>query len=582
MNKILFFLIISLIFSVHSAFAAEASSADIDWLKLGMGLLGGLALFLAGLEQLADGLKKAAGETLKMMLAKLTGNRITGAITGAVVTGILNSSSITTVLVVGFVTAGMMTLTQSVGVIMGANVGVTLTAQLLAFNVASYALIPVAAGFFTLFAAKNEKVKHYGMMLMGLGLVFYGMGLMSDGMRPLRGYQPFLDLLQGMNRPLLGILVGAVFTGLIQSSAATIGIAIAMAGEGFLSLQAGISLALGANIGTCLTALMAAIGKPADAVRAAVVHIGFNAIGVALWFFFIDDLAALLSGRAAQYIGSGVPRQIANANTLFNIVNTAVFLPFAPVFAYAATKIVPDRKADEKNITPLFLDDSVLDVPTIALERTRQELGRICEIIVDMFEKLEKAISTSDMKMLKDLVRDDDKVDTLEEAIVRYLGLIRQQTLSESESDEHRVLMTSTINIETLADVIEKDLVRLSAAAYDTHYKSSPETVSLMKELYHHILDIIKQLVLVVRERDMEAAEKLLGVQHQIYKLHRSLIVREAERLGDETAGALKTARIEVSIADKMLRIFSLAKRVTLENGGSKKVRSLPDASSEA
>ncbi|MCP4001426.1 MAG: Na/Pi cotransporter family protein, partial [Gammaproteobacteria bacterium] len=203
------------------------------------------------------------------------------------VTGVLNSSSVTTVLVVGFISAGVMNLTQSVGVIMGANIGSTITAQLLAFNLSAYALLPIAVGFFMIFTAKREKVKFLGMMLMGLGLVFFGMGIMSSAMTPLRSYQPFMDFLARMERPLLGILAGAVFTGLVQSSAATVGIAIAMATEGLLSLPGGIALALGANIGTCVTALLAALGKPAEAVRAAIVHIFFNILGVLIWLPFI-------------------------------------------------------------------------------------------------------------------------------------------------------------------------------------------------------------------------------------------------------------------------------------------------------
>ncbi len=567
---ILFFITISFVV-VQSAFSAENSGVDIDWLQLCMGLFGGLAIFLTGLEQLADGLKKAAGETLRVMLAKLTTNRIMGAITGAVVTGILNSSSITTVLVVGFVTAGMMTLTQSVGVIMGANIGSTVTAQILAFNVSYYSLMPVALGFFMLFMAKNEKIRHYGMMIMGLGLVFYGMSVMSDGMRPLRDYPPFLEMLQKMENPFFGILAGAVFTGLVQSSAATVGIAITMASQGFLGLQAGIALALGANIGTCVTALMAAIGKPTEAVRAAVVHIGFNILGVMLWFFFIDDLAALFeSGQVVEYVGNSVPRQIANANTLFNIVNTVVFLPFAPLFAYVVTKLVPDKRVEEVTITPIFLDDSALDVPSIALDNTRKELGRICEIIVDMFENMGRAVSTSNVANIQELRREDDKVDILEKEIVQYLGLIRQRTLSEAESDEHRVLMVSAINIETLADVIEKDLVRLAVSFYEDNYRSSHKTLKLIRELYYHVLYCVRQMTLVVREKNMDAASRLLNEQEKIYKLHDALILRKAERLGDETEGALKIARIEVSIADKLLRIFSLAKRVVHENGGTK------------
>jgi phosphate:Na+ symporter len=268
-------------------------TANPDWFMLSMGLFGGLALFLYGLDQLSDGLKHAAGDALKTLLTRLTINRFLGALTGAIITGILNSSSVTTVLVVGFVTAGLMTLSQSVAVIMGANIGSTVTAQLLAFNLSAYALLPIAIGFFMLFASKRAKVRYWGMIVMGLGLVFYGMRVMSDAMKPLRSHEPFVQALAKMENPLLGLLGGALFTGLVQSSAATVGLAIALASEGLLTLPAGIALALGANIGTCVTALFAALGKPVEAVRAAVVHVGFNVLGVIVWLPFLGILAKL-------------------------------------------------------------------------------------------------------------------------------------------------------------------------------------------------------------------------------------------------------------------------------------------------
>jgi phosphate:Na+ symporter len=219
---------------VSIAFFAFAVEPDVraespDWLQLCLGLLGGLALFLGGLQMLSEGMKKAAGQALAKVLARLTTNRFKGALTGAFITGVLNSSTVTTLLVVGFISGGMMTLAQSVGVIMGANIGSTVTAQLLAFNLSAYSLGPVAIGFFMLFTAKREKVKYYSMMIMGIGLVFYGMGLMSDAMVPLRSYEPFLEILEGLERLLAGIVAGAIFTAIVQSSAATVGIAIAMA-----------------------------------------------------------------------------------------------------------------------------------------------------------------------------------------------------------------------------------------------------------------------------------------------------------------------------------------------------------------
>jgi len=357
-------IVLGLLF-VAPAFAASGGNS-IDWFKMGMTLLGGLAIFLYGMELMTDSLKAVAGDKLKMILEKLTGNRYAGAVTGAGVTAVVQSSSVTTVIVVGFVTAGLMNLAQATGVIMGANIGTTITAQIVAFKITKYALIMVAGGFGMMMLGRDEKIKHWGTMLMGLGLVFFGMGVMSGAMKPLRSYQPFLDLMSTMENPMIGILIAAAFTGLVQSSSATTGIVIVMATEGLVSLPAGIALAFGANIGTCVTAMLAAIGKPRIAVQAAVIHLLFNVFGVMLWFFFIPYLAefviylspaadAALTGQ--EKLAAEAPRQIANAHTVFNVANTVIFLPLAGYFAKLAQMIVPISSASfaERSCLPSLL-----------------------------------------------------------------------------------------------------------------------------------------------------------------------------------------------------------------------------------
>jgi phosphate:Na+ symporter len=350
---------------VSTAFAQELESASIDVFRLLMGLFGGLALFLFGIDQMSHGLKAVAGDGMASLLGGVTKNRFIGAITGAFVTAILNSSSVTTVLVVGFITAGIMTLTQSIGVIMGANIGSTMTAQIVAFNVTQYAMLPIAIGFGMIFFGKTESMKHGGAMLFGLGLLFGGMGVMSDAMYPLRSYPPFLELMGQLENPLLGILVGAVFTGLVQSSAATTGIAIVMASEGLMSLPAGIALALGANIGTCVTAILASIGKPVAARQAAAAHIVFNILGVLIWLPFISLLAQFSATISPSYpelegaarMAKEVPRQIANAHTIFNVANTVLFIWFTGALARLVQRLVPDREEPSLEIIkPKFIN----------------------------------------------------------------------------------------------------------------------------------------------------------------------------------------------------------------------------------
>lgn len=561
-----------LVFSAALAQQDVGQTQDVDWLQLSMGLFGGLALFLAGLDLLSDGLKKAAGNTLRDILQKLTVNRFMGAITGAFVTAVLNSSSVTTVLVVGFVTANVMTLAQSVGVIMGSNIGSTMTAQLLAFNLSAYSLILVAVGFFMTFASKTDRPKYYGMMIMGLGLVFYGMGLMSEGMKPLRSYEPFLDILASMENPLLGILAGAVFTGLVQSSAATVGIAIAMASEGLLTLPAGIALALGANIGTCVTALLAALGKPTEAVRAAVVHISFNIVGVLIWLPFLTilaDIAVDLSPSAAGLEGTAklaaeVPRQIANANTLFNVINTLLFIGFTTWFARLAVWLIPDRAPPEDVIIkPEFLDEAALEAPSIALENARREIERAGLITVEMMDALHDALERKDKEQLDKVARRDDAVDILETEIMSYLGRTRQNGLTEDESATQEALVAAVINLESVADVIETDMVGVAKAYLEGEYEaSSQETRDMVLGLFETVRQSVELTVKAIGQSDQRAAQEVLLLKDEVRDYADRLFERHARRLHIDDPKYVQRVRLLVSFVEHLRHMYTLAKRV--------------------
>ena len=558
-----------------SAFAVEADGdqASPDWVQLLLGLFGGLALFLGGLQLLSEGMKKAAGQALKTVLAKLTTNRFTGAVTGAFVTGVLNSSTVTTLLVVGFISAGFMTLGQSVGVIMGANIGSTVTAQLLAFNLSAYSLGPVAIGFFMIFSAKREKVKYYGMMLMGIGLVFYGMGLMSSGMTPLRSYEPFLAILKGLEKPLAGIAAGALFTAIVQSSAATVGIAIAMASEGLLALPAGIALALGANIGTAATTAFMGIlsSKSADATRASVVHVAFNVLGTLIWLpviWLLVDLAVWVSPASPELQGSAraaaeVPRQIANANTLFNVLNTVLFIGFTGWFAKVAERLVPDRKLPPGVIVqPHYLDEAALAAPSVALQAVRLELGRVGEITLGMLKDVGPALKEGDLERIESIARRDDQVDILEAEIFRYLARIRVGHLTEDESAEMQQLMVATDNIESLADVIETDIVALAYKRAKIKSNSGSETQALLDDLYLLTVESVELAVKAIRDNDQTAAESVMMMKTHFRDLSERLLERKATLLRADDPDYLDLVRMQMSFVDYMRRIYTLAKRI--------------------
>ncbi len=554
----------------ESALAA-ATGGQMAWGTMAMQLFGGLAIFLFGMEQMADALKAVAGERMKVILAKLTTNRFMGAVTGAFVTAIIQSSSVTTVLVVGFITAGLMTVAQSIGVIMGANVGTTITAQIVAFKVTKAALLMVAVGFAMLFFFKHQKIKQYGAMIMGLGLVFFGMSVMSDAMKPLRTYQPFLDLMAQMENPLTGILIAAAFTGLIQSSSATTGIVIVMASQGFITLPAGIALAFGANIGTCVTAMLAAIGKPREAVRAAVVHVAFNVFGVLIWLPFIDQLANLVTWVSPQYpevsgverLAAETPRQIANAHTVFNIANTLIFIGFVGQFARLVEWLVPDKPLEEGILVkPKYLDEELLDTPSLALDRVRLEYGRMGQRVTQMLQRIMPAFLQGDRETLEEIADIDDEVDILHGAILTYLGKISQKALTQAQTEELLNLMEAVNDLENIGDIIETDLVYLGNVRIKAGFEVSDATREVLTQLHEVIAQTVDAALDSVADRDQRAAQEVISLKGDINRLMESAAMHEAKRLVAEEPNRLAAYTTEIDVIEKLKRIYYFAKRM--------------------
>lgn len=558
----------------RSALAAEATADAINWNQMAMGLLGGLALFLFGMEQMSDALKSALGNQMKTLLAKLTSNRFTGAMTGAFVTAVVQSSSVTTVLVVGFVSAGMMSMSQSIGVIIGANVGTTVTAQIVAFKVEEAALWMIAIGFLTLFTAKQERIKHYGSMLMGLGLIFYGMGLMGDAMNPLRSYEPFLHLMTQMDRPVLAIIVGALFTALVQSSSATTAIVITMAGQGLITLEAGIALAFGANIGTCITAQLAALGKPREALQAAMVHLVFNVGGVLIWLPFISVLAGWVAGisptqpelEGTARLAAEVPRQIANAHTAFNLINTVIFIGFTGYMARLVERLVPVKVEEEKVIIrPKFLDDTLIETPALALQRVQLEAARMGEIVQQMFVDLRQAILNRQRDKLKEIRQMDDQVDVLEGEILRYLGAVRSRSLSEQESADVGLAMQVVDGFESVGDVVETDLVGLGYRLLDEDIQTSEAMRYLFRELGDKISAALESTIRAVREGNERAAEEVLTMKADIDQLIRQALEIQSSALTEVGPEQVEVIRLEMTVLENLKRIHTHLKRIAQE-----------------
>ena len=444
------------------------AARDLNYVQM-LGLLAaGLALFLFGLQLLTDGLKAIAGAKLPAVLARMTSNRFKGMVAGAVITALLNSSTITTVLLVGFVSAGLMTLGQTVPMIMGANIGSTFTAQIIAFNVSALTPFMLALGYFAYAFVRREIVRELGGVILGLGLLFLGIQFMGEATHPLRTYQPFIDAMQTMKNPLLGILIGAVFTAIVQSSAATLGLIIALASEGLMPLEAAIPLILGANVGTVGTALLAGIGKSAEAARVGVVHLLFNVIGVLLFVFLIPqtaDFARLISPSAPELEGTArlaaeTPRQVANIHTLFSVVSALVLIWFSGPLARLAELIVPERRQQVAAAgDPQYLDDASLAAPSLGLQKARLETAHLGELVLQLARRGPVVAVEGKPPDLETLRNDGTEIGRLASAILQYLGKLSEAEHTAEDSAEIIKLIETVNDLESISDVASTNLL---------------------------------------------------------------------------------------------------------------------------
>ncbi|MFG0273703.1 MAG: Na/Pi cotransporter family protein [Phycisphaerales bacterium] len=542
----------------------------LDFTAMTVTLLGGLAIFLYGMGTMTDALKAVAGAGMKDLLGRLTRNRFSGAISGALVTAVIQSSSVTTVLVVGFVSAGLMNLTQAVGVIMGANIGTTITAQIIAFKVTDYALAMVALGFTGFALSRRPTVRQIGAMLLGLGFIFLGMGMMSEATNPLRTYEPFVQFMAGAERPLLAMLAAAVFTALVQSSSATTGVVIVLASQGFITLETGIALALGANIGTCVTAMLAAIGKPRAALQTATVHLLFNTLGAMLWVFLIPVLASVVREispaspnlEGAERLAAETPRQIANAHTLFNVANTVIFIGFTGSLARLVQRIVPDRPEPARaNATPAYLDDVYLATTPMALGQVRLEVARLGDQVCAMVRDTAPMPGGQRADLAGRLAVAARDVRELRAAIVRYARRMLTGTTAPAEVDTLEDLLMAASHLHSIADTIALNLAAVATEWRSRGLQASDETRRQAIDLHGAIVEALEDTVRAIRDADLDAAARAIGAKQRIDNLADRLARHVTMRLTSDTPEREATYRLELAWIELAKRLYYFAKR---------------------
>ncbi|MFO7636094.1 MAG: Na/Pi cotransporter family protein [Clostridia bacterium] len=499
------------------------------------GLLGGLAIFIYGMMEMSAGLKRIAGDRMRKILKALTGNPFMGILVGALVTALMQSSSATTVMVIGFTAARLMTLPQAIAVIMGANIGTTFTSQLVAFKIGDYAYPITAIGFALMMFSKKRNIKNVGQTLFSFGLLFVGINLMSQVMKPLAQLPAFADaLVKIQDIPILGLMVSALMTVLIQSSSAVIAVIQNLAatpgadGMPLIPLVFALPLLFGSNIGTTITAILAATGSGISAKRVALAHLFFNVLGAIAFMFFIPLFERLILFITPAL--AGVSRQIANAHTVFNVLNTLIWLPFIGILAKLVTWISPGEDLLIEN-RPLYLDDKMLSSPSIAMNLATQELARMASITYEMMETAEKAFINNDMISAKKVHEIEDTVDILQNEIVHYLSkLLSTATLTEHQSIRLTGLMHVVSDIERIGDYCD-NIAESAEIKYEKGLPFSDEAIVEITDAFNIVTDMVKLSIDALSQYDAILAKRVLSDEYLIDDLEMRLRAAHIDRL---------------------------------------------------
>ena len=506
-------------------------------LQIVFGLVGGLAIFIYGMNMMSECLQKAAGEKMKSILALLTRNPVLGVLAGAITTAVLQSSSATTVMAIGFVSAGLMSLPQAISIIFGANIGTTMTAQIIAFKITDYIYIIIFIGFIISFVAKSEKVKSIGQTIFAFGLLFLGIETMGDVMKPLASSPVFTDLIAKVsNMPVLGVAVGTLMTLVVQSSSATIAVLQNLAAQAgpdgvtsILGLTGAIPILLGDNIGTTITALLASIGQNKDAKRTAVAHCIFNVSGCLLFIWFIKPFAALI-----QYISPKGPeievisRQIANSHTVFNITMTLIWVCLINVMVKIVMTLIPDGKAVAVDpAKPLYLDEKMINQPTAALQLVAKEILHISDIVKDAVSNTIEIVKTEDISQLEGLLEKGKNIKALTEKTTEYLALLFSSgTMTEQQAAQTASLMYILSDVERMGS-LSVEIAKCIQEKEQNNYKYTPEAMDELQKslrtLEKMFIDSMKALQgdkSVQIDKMVKRKDKIMDLDIKMRKAH--------------------------------------------------------------
>ncbi|HEX9016657.1 MAG TPA: Na/Pi cotransporter family protein [Chloroflexota bacterium] len=517
-------------------------------------IAGAVGLLLFGMHVISEALQRVAGQRLRHLLSSLGRNRLAGVATGIVITAALQSSNATTLMVVGFARAGLMSLRESIGLILGADIGTTLTVQLLAFRIYDYALLLVAIGAALFLSSRRQGPRDVGQAILGFGLVFFALRVIIETMSPVRDNQLIRELFASLgDAPLLAILVAAVFAAVTTSSAATIGIVLVLAADGILPIKAAVPLVLGANIGTSIPAFLSGVGANPEARRVALVNVLFKGAGVLLFLPFTGQVADLMALTAPD-----PARQVANTHTLFNVIITLAFLPFTDQLARLVEGLIP-AQAVETGFRPRYLDEYVLESPPLALGEATREVLRMADIVQEMVRDTLAVLQQNDEPLLDQLEEREDTVDFLEEAIKSYLTRLSQQSLTEEQSKREVGLLYLIGELEHIGDIVDKSLASLARQKIGQNFTFSVAGMGEVEDFHRRVLENLRTVITAVATRDQELARKVLSEKSGINRMERELRQAHIQRLHAGTRESMETSSIHIDVLNDLKRINSHA-----------------------
>ncbi|MFQ5900126.1 MAG: Na/Pi cotransporter family protein [Thermodesulfobacteriota bacterium] len=519
-----------------------------------LNLFGGISFLLYGMRLAGDGLKKSAGTRLRDVLMSVTDRRLKAVGIGAVITALFQSSSATTVMLVGFVGSGLISLSQTMGIILGADIGTTFTVQVIAFKVYDYALFLVGIGVVMFFQKKRPTVRAIGQGILGFAIIFLSLKMLTEAFAPLAENRLFREsIISFSSDPLMGIILAAILTAVLHSSAATIGLALTMAHSGLISIHASIPIILGANIGTCVSALTSSIGANTDAKRVAVAHTLFKIIGVLIILPFLTPFASVVSLTA-----SGIERQIANAHTIFNLLITFIFIPFTVPFTRLVQAIVPEEMGLKKEkFSAKYLDSHVLSSPSLAIGQAIREAIRMSDLIREMLRDSIRVFKEDDIDLLKRIERRDDDVDLLDREIKLYLTKLTKEALSDEQAEKELEIIALTSDLENIGDVIDKNLMELAKKKINNRLVFSKEGLEEIDEFHRMVMENYELGISTFASGDIGLARKLLKRKISIADKERSLREAHIMRLHKGLKESIDTSSIHLDILTNLKRINS-------------------------